>query len=99
MRGIWTGPLACPSLSSVVNWIRSDPSIWKPVFPNLVLPNKVEIAFNVFWIEDLYEGTGDINYVSQFWLKINPSPSVMLKRLKICIKWKCKNVPPPSPLH
>ena len=39
--GFWTGPLACLSLSSVMSWIRSDPSIWKPVFPNLVLPNKV----------------------------------------------------------
>ena len=29
-----TGPQACLSLSSIICWIRSDPSIWKPVFPN-----------------------------------------------------------------
>ena len=33
--------LACLSLSSVMSSIRSDTSIWKPVFPNFTLPNKV----------------------------------------------------------
>ena len=37
----WTGPLVCLSLSSVTSWIRSDASIWQPVFPFLVLLNKV----------------------------------------------------------
>ena len=41
MQCNWTRPLAYLSLSSVMSWIRSDPSIWKPVFINLVLPNKV----------------------------------------------------------
>ena len=35
------GPLVCLSLSSVMKWNSLDPSIWKPVFSNLVLPNKV----------------------------------------------------------
>ena len=30
-----------PKSVLVMNWIRSDPLIWKPVFPNLVLPNEV----------------------------------------------------------
>ena len=41
MHEIWTGPLACLSVSSIMIWVRSDPSIWKPVFPNFVFPNKV----------------------------------------------------------
>ena len=43
----WTGPLACLSLSSVMLWIQSDPSIWKPIFPNLVLPNKAQSSNRV----------------------------------------------------
>ena len=43
----WTGPLACLSLSSVICWIRSDPLIWKPVFPNLVLSNKMAASRDI----------------------------------------------------
>ena len=80
MGEVWTGPLACLSLSSVMSRIRSDPSIWKPVFPNLVLQNKV--AGSRDW-----QSCSKVPFVS-FFETISKVNSFILLRWQKCVNWQ-----------